>query len=527
MTMEGFGVRSLIPDESLDGYGFHPDLLGPLPNAFLVRPAYPLLGHAYREAGYPSPAIVRIEIGASEFTEQLRRLLIWQGAYDAIISGIGRAGGTPSPNVQFLFRWRLVGSSAEWTEVPGTVLGVSLSTTESTVTEGARVIGQVIVEDRRLDPTGTEYDAAIPDLPDTDDIVEFFLIGPIAPDKDHEVYIDSGNLAGGLTAGEFTRNVYQGLYSARDPNTGAVIPTGIRFDEVALLQMDTPVRIRLREPIENARDWLQRYIYAPLGWCPALDREGRISPVSQVPPDDVSSLYVLDNDNTEASPDWNAGERVINVVRFTYPRDYSVGPPDPPPPTSAGEERQHMVEEREIVVEYRLEGSVERHGEKILELDGSAFRAIGRPAEDAEEATLPPGPTKPLRSLDVERRKRRLGARNDAPLTETPVIAPAVSIVPVEDYIEDEVGYGLAQDRQAVILERWGLGAPSMNLTVMREAIPDLRAGDWVLLNLTWFPDYLTGRRGLTGLAQVIALSDLDCAWRRLTVEQVLESDAS
>jgi hypothetical protein len=63
-----------------------------------------------------------------------------------------------------------------------------------------------------------------------------------------------------------------------------------------------------------------------------------------------------------------------------------------------------------------------------------------------------------------------------------------------------------------------------MRFNVRRETVPDLRTGDWVLLNLTHLPDYVTERRGLEGLGQVVGLAHLDCAWDRVTVEQVFEA---
>jgi hypothetical protein len=42
-----------------------------------------------------------------------------------------------------------------------------------------------------------------------------------------------------------------------------------------------------------------------------------------------------------------------------------------------------------------------------------------------------------------------------------------------------------------------------------------------VVVDLSWFPDYSTGKRGLLAMGQVIALGDLDCAWRQAVIEIV------
>src|SRR5687767_2229271 len=132
MSTTGFGGRSLIPDEMLEGYG--PDVS--LPNGYLWRPAAPLRGHATRGVGYPSPSIVAIAIGLSEFPLNGTRILLWQATYDAIIGGIRRnqSQGDPPGNPQFVFRWRAEGSTDTWKEVPGQYLGVNLSTNRSTYT---------------------------------------------------------------------------------------------------------------------------------------------------------------------------------------------------------------------------------------------------------------------------------------------------------------------------------------------------------------------------------------------------------
>jgi len=98
---------------------------------------------------------------------------------------------------------------------------------------------------------------------------------------------------------------------------------------------------------------------------------------------------------------------------------------------------------------------------------------------------------------------------------------PPARVIPVFDTVEGELAWQIAQDRQAHLQNRYSLGAPTVGVNVMRSAVPKLRAGSWVVLDLSWFPDYVTQRRGLVALGQVVALGDLDCAWRHLLVEQV------
>lgn len=521
MSLLGFGARSLVPDELLEGYGYDAATA-----TWLIRPATPLYGLVHRPSAYPSPAIVQVQLFPILFPLQVRRSLIWQAAYDAVTAGIGRAGGSAfgleKPNPEFRFLWRAQGSADAWKEVPGGFLGVTLATSDSTVTEGTRLVGQMLIEDGRRDPLGENYDAGAPDLPAQDETIEFYLIGPIAPDELHPIVVE------GITAGQFTQNVYDGVYSRRDPLTGAAVPTGIRYDATALALMTDLVRIRMWEPIEDVRDWLEKNIYAPTGWAPALDSDGRISPVSQVPPADTSGLDVIYDDITEPSPDWDAGSRIINILSLTYKRDYSLGPPDPPP-TDDQVVRQNLVGEREIQFEYRDEDSIVRFGEETLAIDGEAFRAIGRPATDLEEETLPTTSipvyqgmiTKLMTEAQFFARLRSLGIG-------LPGVISGAHIIPISGDVTDETGYQLFQLRMQYLLDRYRLGAPAFRVAVMREALPLVRAGSWVAVaQLSWLPDYITQRRGLIALGQVISIGDLDCAWRRVLVEVLVPPSTS
>ncbi|HEX6053455.1 MAG TPA: fibronectin type III domain-containing protein, partial [Gemmatimonadaceae bacterium] len=266
--------------------------------------------------------------------------------------------------------------------------------------------------------------------------------------------------------GEFTKNAYDGVYSPRS-DAGALVPTGIRYDSTAVLAMTTPVRIRETEPAEDLRDFLEKHIYTPHGYAPALDSEGRVSPVSQIPPSSMAGLPEITATIAEPRPSWGAGARVINVLRFTYWRDYV--------PSGSEETTGDGLAAREIKLEYRNEDSITRHGEQVLEIDGRAFRAIGQP--DSE---------------------------------------------PLDDDITAETGHVVAELRDQHVRNRYLNGAPAFGMAVMRSGTPAVRAGSFVSVTLPWLPSLITGRRGLaTVLAQVMALGELDCAWREVLLELV------
>ncbi len=694
-------VRALLPDEHLEGYGY-----SSFTDTYILDPAIPLKGHWYNTGTGRG----EIAIGASEFPEQIRRLLIWQAAYDAIYAGLPRPfhflHGDPDarPNAQgrFYLKWRSAGGVEPWTEIRET-LNLSLSTVESTVTSGARVVGRVYVQDRRLSalPLGNpDYDPTAPALPAEDQIIEFMIVGPVAVDEQHpftletpdvsagvgllnsqgspvlgrfnlvvslggytsglvdltalpgnaedlrrlriaayntisnestieDVFIPSaGTLrwraAGttdpyqeitlepaapggssalvyiqtpfdptyriftllqmtapdavmpahnqdieivlvraegtpdvGLTAGQFAINVYDGLYSERDPITGAVVPTGIRYDRDALLLLTRLIRVRITEPWKDVRDELEKKLYAPTGSFPSLDSIGRVSPLTQVPPLTLDGLDVLHNGNVEPSPEWDSGQRIINIITFTYYRDYNSGKPDPSftwandvdyrigdvaieagqaylcivshsspqqPSTSPGfwtptVERQNVVGQQEVAIRFENEHSIRKHGPHPIEIDGSLFRAVGRDPTVGEEPGTPPELVASRRPRDFERRQRQKGYLE---LNSQPVVRSAKLIIPASGDVEDEEGWQLAQERRFYLEPRYKLGAPAFSFNVIRSSVPLLRAGSWAAVDLSWLPDYTTGKRGLVALVQVIALGDLDCAWRWLLVEQVV-----
>lgn len=452
-------------------------------------------------------------LGSPVNAEDIRRQTV------PVFNRLGNLSTTPDIFIPTsgLFSWRLYGSSDPFTEI---TLQPALPGQPS-----ALIYIELPFRDTYRVFTMVQLAANDADVPADDEVIEF-TIQYIGVQEQSPITV-------GETAGQVAKNAYDGLYSPRGPN-GELIPTGIRYDVDALLAMTDPVKMILSNPVDDLRDWLEKTIYAPTGWVPALDALGRVSPMSQIPPQDTTSLPRVTAANTEPAPSWNAGATIINVVRFTYSRHYNAGPPDPPPTSPApptGEERQGVIKAQAVDLEFRDDASVARHGEQILEIDGTAFAALGVVADSGTESLLKPNPFwRKYRLIHFPTAGGGFGAALvplPPPVTVTPVVRPAVFVEPLHGEIADEIGYRLAQLRQLHVQNRYSLGAPSMTLNVMRAAMVGLRAGGWVIVDLPWMPDYLTGRRGLVTLAQVTALGDLDCAWRELTLEQVIPIEGS
>ena len=275
-----------------------------------------------------------------------------------------------------------------------------------------------------------------------------------------------------LTSGRLIEKLYDGVYSAPDPDTGATIPTGIRFDRDSLAQMTDRVLARITEPIDDLRSWAESQVYAPSGWIPALDNQLRISPMTQVMPEDVSTLPEITNAITAPVADWDAGELIVNLLRFTYRRFY------PGAATIDG------VGVQDVVNEFNDPQSILLNGEQKAEYETDVFCAIGDALGDSVVGSI------------------------------------------------KELGYTMSQDRKLYVFNRYQYGAQAVRVPVIRTlhlTTPDieqisstLRPGGWVRLTLSWIPDYAFRRRGTSMLAQIIAIADEDCAWRILTIEEVL-----
>jgi hypothetical protein len=475
-----------LPNKVLHVYGFNPDT-----NQYILSAAPVIQGTFVQDASrFPNPSTGSVDVTGWTAADRTIPLAVHQQLFGQTTESSPEVFLVPLwERVRFYnvtVWWRVAGSGDPFSIIDGAHLVLdmkagypryNLATVTTDLGNDLVRVDTVSFGDDRIAPAGTTvapYSPVDPEaaLPPDGTLIEFQLIHTGLPSTDIPVLIDG--IAENLTAGQFAKNVYDGLYSARDPD-GNVVPTGIRYDEDALLQMTDIIRLRLFEPITDARDWLEKYIYAPTGWIPALDRFGRISPVSQTPPDDIFSLPLIWDAITEPAPDWDAGRRIVNIVRFTYPRDYVPFNPD-------DVETGDGLADIDVVLEFQDPVSVDRHGPQIVELDGRAFRAIGTTGDGA---SIPDGN-------------------------------------PLSAGLTAELGYQLAQDRQLNLLPRYSLGAPMFTLNVRREFTPTLRAGSWTRVWLSWLPDYVTNRRELIALCQVVAIGDLDCVWRRVTFEQVL-----
>lgn len=266
-----------------------------------------------------------------------------------------------------------------------------------------------------------------------------------------------------LTVGRLLERLYAGEFSDVDPSTGEFVPTGIRYDALALREMTDPVRAVIEKPIDDLRDWSERLAYAPTGWAPSLDRSLRIAPASQIPPDSFEGFPEVNSLNAAPTPDWNAGEFRINSLTFVYPRYFAA-------PTSEAAEVVNRLAKREVTFTFRSAGSLQRKEEGV-EFDGSLFAAVG--ASDGAS-------------------------------------------------LGDEYAATLAAERRLYVFDRYNYGAQAIQLPVRRTDSALWKAGDWIVVDVPWIPDYVLRRRGALWGGQIMSIEDLNCAWRVVLLEEAV-----
>jgi hypothetical protein len=256
-----------------------------------------------------------------------------------------------------------------------------------------------------------------------------------------------------------------------DDPASASFGGGVRYDPAAIAALTTPVLLRATEAVDDGRDWAESKLYAPAGFIPSIDAAGLVSPVSRARPSVITGPEINDA-VAEPAPDWNAGERVVTAVRYTYPRYFIPGS------LANIETGADGLAVRDVVIEFRDPAAEDKHGEQIVEYDASAFGAVAAPS--------------------------------------TSIIDPGG--LPIEGV--PETGSILAAEARYEVLERYRDGAPAFRVAVRRSDFPTLRDGDYCPTNLSWLPDLAATLRGLEVEAvQVLSIEGLDCEWLTLLLE--------
>ena len=268
----------------------------------------------------------------------------------------------------------------------------------------------------------------------------------------------------GTTFGGLLRDLYDGRYSEAAPR--------IRYDAAAVASLNTPVRALIEKSAEDMREWTEKHIYQPLGAAPALSENGTISPIRYALPEPTETLVTINDTNAAPDAAWehSAGD-AVNIVRVEYHRDYgSVEATDP-----FGERANGIgIRTQPVIVEHRDQASIALLGEQDLEMRPATLRAVAG------------------------------------------WMIGTLSFLPE---LQDEIGHQLADARKRQIVNRFRFGGQHFRVKVRRSVSEGWTVGQWALVQLSQFPDYVSGIRGSNRLAQIVSAKTLNGAWREFRLQ--------
>lgn len=448
------GTTTVFPRGVLDGYGRLPAsyfgedrwLVAPtdyLTGTYRVTPAQ--FGRQIGSIYFPTlPKIVPTKY---VFTDRMRAASGWS---TRIIDGESKA---IHADIEIL--WRPVGGST-WTHLRDieTIPIDGITPFATQVAQIRDASGQLVtanvvagilvgfVDDGQTRPTDGQR-------------VEWLVLYVGPPSDDYPLHFEG-------TWGTFTRNLLRGDYCGVD-ESGNTIDPRLRYDESAVLAIDTPVRIRITEPQDDLRTVLEE-LCAGIGAAPALNDVGEISPIVYHLPDASETLPEINDSNAQPIAGWDhPTDNAVTVVEVKYQRDYRVPlDDDPKSERSAGD----GLASREITIRRAPDDLVSALGEHELKLDLWMFRAAG-----------------------------------------------TVEGQPVSGELVDEIAAQVAVERQHQAIDRFAYGGVSSAAQISASEFSALRAGDWVLDARSWRPNYATGKRGGNTFGQVVSIRKLNPAW--------------
>jgi hypothetical protein len=243
--------------------------------------------------------------------------------------------------------------------------------------------------------------------------------------------------------GALLKDIYDGNHSLS-------IVSHVRYDAVAMEAMiagTSIARARIEKPEEDGRQWVQDNIYRITGYAPAM-RNGLVVPVKYEIPDASEPLLMLDDTNVITSTWLHGPDNVVNEVTIEYDRDLV--------PTNIQSGQADIVTQKVVIQRDRI-NSQSRNGAKPL-----SFK----------------------------------------PVTLKAVLPLAVGMT---QSISDDVGQVLGLKRAEEALRRFTFGAQTCEVDVL--LTPETVAakeGDWTVFSPSWLPDYITHRRGMNRLMQIV-----------------------
>jgi hypothetical protein len=349
------------------------------------------------------------------------------------------------------FRWRAWGSTGAWTSLfamPLVLGGAFAGWGQAFVS----VPGTSIPFNNKIKKSeGAPFLVLTTDgsasLPTNNQDIEVQMVYLGRPSEQFPLFIEK-------SFGQLLKDIYDGGYSTSTPR--------IAYDATAMASFvaNTPqARLRITEPEDDMRGWVEKNIYKPLGYAPAIDRNGKIKPIKYALPDPSVSLTTLNNANVTEGSWKHSYADVITKVDFKYKRESPI--------------------KADNSVNFFFRQNIAERDVEIIDIFSSAA-VLNEHVVEYDPVTI-----------------RSLADIRGGPLTGD---------------ILDELGTQLARARAKELFDRFAYGAQRMSIKALRSdtAVAALNVGDWVTVGVTWMPDYVTGKRGIDRLAQVSRIQDMD-----------------
>lgn len=420
-------TNTLLPRGVLDGYGVTVPVLA-------TSRLYPIPATVPLVATYHA---VDANQGRFSIDNLFDDRLILDEAMREAIESVKPIDGEPETYVfdKWRIRWRAAGTSDPWNLVEQVQHSGSSYAPVPYTLRGGKV----------LDVYANNFvsgDTLPSDLQSVEFVVQY--IGPLT--EEWPLHLQDE------TVGSLLADLYDGVHSTEDPR--------IRYNAAAVAALTTPVRLILKEPVDDLREWAEKNLYPIAFAAPTLNAAGEIAPITYLLPDSSVTPTELDDDNcAPAGGGWSHGSQdAVNVVKVSYKRDFGV---------------DGQAFERKVTIEHRIQASIDLLGEQELEIESEALRALGT-----------------LKGLPI-----------------------------VGDHT-DEVGAQVAAQITRMVTDRFVLGGQYFRLKAMRtdSDVEALQPGSWCTALVSWMPDYLLDVRGLSRLAQVVSRRNIDAAWCMLTL---------
>lgn len=278
------------------------------------------------------------------------------------------------------------------------------------------------------------------------------------PTEDVPLYLE-------MSFGQLVKNCYDGVYSDYGSASAPIVP----YDAAAMATFiaTTPVaRVKITEPVDDMKAWLQEQAYKVLGAAAILDVvQGKVVPTKYSLPDPSVPLLQLGDNDVHEDAAWTQGKTgAINNVTFTYIREFI---------------RPNEVGENLLPIDRLIQKEV-----TIEDLSVDSYALLGDQ----------PLVYKPVTVRSIVRNT------NGAP----------------DGLVDSEEGWQIAQNRIKDVKTRFKYGDQRVACKARRSVpgVQKAKVGDWVQVSISWLPDLATGKLGLNRLMQIVKIGDKDAIWR-------------